>query len=110
MRFQVCHGALPHERHVPQPFEVDIELGVDLSRAEASDRLRDTVNYADAVARVRAVMEGPPSALLERLAGRLADTLFELEGVDSVKVRLRKMAPPVGLTTQYAEVETSRGL
>jgi dihydroneopterin aldolase len=33
------HGALPEEQARPQPFEVDIELGVDLSRPGESDAL-----------------------------------------------------------------------
>ena len=30
MRFMACHGVLPHEREVPQSFEADVELGLDL--------------------------------------------------------------------------------
>ena len=40
------HGVLPEERVRPQPFEVDLDLWVDLATAGASDRLDDTVDYA----------------------------------------------------------------
>ena len=39
------HGVLPEEQVRPQPFEVDVELIVDLAAAAASDRLDDTVDY-----------------------------------------------------------------
>jgi dihydroneopterin aldolase len=40
------HGADPGERERPQPFNIDIELEVDLERARRSDQLADTVDYA----------------------------------------------------------------
>mgnify|MGYP000902331629 CR=1 FL=1 len=46
MRFMACHGVLPHEREIPQPFEADVELGLDLRAAGESDNIEDTVNYA----------------------------------------------------------------
>ena len=39
------HGVLPEEQVRPQPFEVDVELLVDLRAAGASDDLADTVDY-----------------------------------------------------------------
>ena len=35
MRFQGRHGVLPEEQAVPQPFEVDAELFLDLRAAGA---------------------------------------------------------------------------
>ena len=49
------HGVLPEEQARPQPFEVDVELEVDVTAAGASDDLDDTVDYAavsEAIARV----------------------------------------------------------
>ena len=109
MRFQACHGVLAHESLVPQPFEVDIEIACDLSVAEKTDRVEDTVNYAEVTDLVRQIMEGPPVALIERLAGAIADRVLALPKVDQVRVRVRKMAPPVGVSNAYAEVELVRG-
>ncbi len=39
------HGVLPEEQERPQPFEVDLDLEVDLRRAGRSDDLADTVDY-----------------------------------------------------------------
>ena len=49
------HGVLPEEQTRPQPFEVDVELTVDLTTAGDSDALDDTVDYsavAEAISRV----------------------------------------------------------
>ncbi len=49
------HGVLPEEQSRPQPFEVDVELEVDLANAGQSDDLDDTVDYSavsEAVSRV----------------------------------------------------------
>ena len=45
LREEGIHGVLPDERVRRQPFEVDIELCVDLRAAGASDDLADTVDY-----------------------------------------------------------------
>ena len=39
------HGVLPEEQTRPQPFEIDVELHVDLTAASESDQLDDTVDY-----------------------------------------------------------------
>ena len=68
------HGVLPEEQVRPQPFEVDVELLVDLAAAGASDDLDDTVDYG------AVVRGGEPgrrrrstTSLLERLAARIAE-------------------------------------
>ena len=47
------HGVLVEEQERAQPFEVEVDLAVDLRPAGVSDRLGDTVDYgavADTVA------------------------------------------------------------
>ncbi len=48
------HGVLPEERTRAQPFEVDLDLSVDLEAAGASDALEDTVDYGTLSEHVRA--------------------------------------------------------
>ncbi len=43
------HGVMPHETKVGQRFVIDLELSVDLSGPSRTDRLADTVSYADIV-------------------------------------------------------------
>jgi dihydroneopterin aldolase len=109
MRFQACHGALAHEATTPQAFEVDVAMAADLVAAGESDSLDDTVNYAEVAQVVAAIFEGPPVSLLERLAARIADQVLAMPRVKTVCVRVRKMAPPLGVFGAYAEVEVERG-
>ena len=41
------HGVMPHEGKVGQTFTLDFDLDVDLSDAARSDKVKDTVSYAD---------------------------------------------------------------
>lgn len=96
MRFMAAHGVLPHEQKVPQPFEVDVELGLDLHAAGESDDLAATVNYAAVCKSVRDIIEGAPKRLIEALAEKIADDL--LRGFDLllwVRVTVHKPAAPI---------------
>lgn len=109
LKFQACHGALSHEKTVPQPFSVDVAVALDLTRAGETDQLADTLNYADIVDNVAAVLMGPPQNLLERLAANIA---YKILGADprvrEVVVRVTKMSPPIAAFGGRAEVEVRR--
>lgn len=107
-RFYACHGALPHEAHLPQPFSVDVELALDLTRAVQTDRLEFTVDYRDVWETVRMVMEGPPRRLLETLAGDIADRLYQ-KPVTQVRVVVRKERPPLPGFVGSTAAEVCRG-
>jgi 7,8-dihydroneopterin aldolase/epimerase/oxygenase len=95
LRLLGVHGLLPHERSRPQPFEVDLDLQLDMTRAAASDDLADTADYGAVIEVAAAVVAGPPHDLLESLAGAIADAVLEDAHVTSVTVTVRKLRPPV---------------
>jgi len=106
LRFYGYHGVLPEEREGGQPFEVDLELSWDMSRAVASDRIEDTVDYREVVERVRNVVTGPPVGLLERLAGRILEDLREaFPELTGIAVRARKPEPLIAGVMGGVEVE-----
>lgn len=103
------HGAMARERTQGQVFEADIDLCLELSGASRSDRLADTVDYADVCRRVERILGGKPYRLLEAVAGRVADELFSAyPQVDRVVVRLRKPVAARALRTGTVEVELNR--
>ena len=61
------HGVLPEEQARPQPFEVDVELVVDLEAAGSSDALDDTVDYSAVSESISRVVRTEQYQLLERL-------------------------------------------
>ncbi len=96
MRFMACHGVLPHEREVPQPFEVDVEMGLDLRAAGESDDLDDTVNYAKAYDVVSTVLTVTRKYLIEAIAEELADDLLrDFDSLRWVRVTVHKPAAPI---------------
>ena len=98
MRFEGRHGVLPEEKVTSQPFEVDVVLHADLSRAAESDALADTIDYSALFDRVRAIVEGPSVDLIEALAGRIAREVLDATAsgsVSAVEVRVRKPEAPI---------------
>jgi 7,8-dihydroneopterin aldolase/epimerase/oxygenase len=102
------HGALPEEQDRAQPFEVDVELDVDLGAAGRSDALADTVDYGELASRVAAVVTDERHTLLERLAQRIAETALADPRVESVTVTVRKLRPPVPVDLASAAVRVVR--
>lgn len=103
----IC-GALPEEQDRPQPLEVDIDVGVDLSRAGTTDALDDTVDYGAVCTIVERVVTTERFTLLERLATRLAEVVLSDERVASVTVAVRKLRPPVSQHLATAGVRVTR--
>ncbi len=96
MRFMACHGVLPHEQEIPQPFEVDVELGLDLRAAGESDDLSDTVDYAKVYRAVSSIMDGASKQLIESLAEEIADDLFwQFSPLRWVRVTVHKPTAPI---------------
>src|SRR5258707_13250050 len=67
-----AHGVLPEEQGRPQPFEVDVELSVDLAPAGRSDVLSDTIDYDALAARGVQIVEAGGLSPLGTLATRIA--------------------------------------
>jgi dihydroneopterin aldolase len=102
------HGALPEEQSRAQPFEVDLDLAVDLRAAGISDDLADTVDYGQVAEAVVKVVETEHHQLLERLAERIAHTVLSWASVTSVTVEVRKLRPPVPVEMDTAGVRVTR--
>ena len=108
MVFYGYHGNIEEEARLGQRFVVDVELRGDLSRAGASDRLEDTVDYAKAYQVIKEVLEGPRHRLLEALAETLARRLLIELPAEAVLVRIKKPAAPLPGPLDSAGVEIVR--
>lgn len=107
MTFYGYHGARPEERTLGQRFTVDLALYRDVSRAAASDDVKDVVNYSGIFQTVRTIVEGDPCNLLETVATRIAETVQQ-EHSGVVWVRLTKPDAPVPGATGTFAVEVWR--
>jgi dihydroneopterin aldolase len=105
-----CHGVLPEEQGRPQPFEVDLELELDLHRAGQSDALIDSVDYGTVGRAAIAIVEGTHAQLIEHLAERIAASALQAGAphTTAVTVCVRKTRPPVPFEMRSAGVTIHR--
>lgn len=102
-------GVLPHERTQAQPLEIDLDVGLDLAPAGASDDLADTVDYGALCASTEQIVASTGYALLEALAERIAETVLDHdERIATVTVAVRKLRPPVAQHLDTSGVRLTR--
>ena len=92
------HGVYDFERAAGQQFIVDVTLELDLAPAAASDDVVDTVHYGRLADRLVAIVTGPPVALIETLADRLARVCLDDERVRAATVTVHKPQAPIAHT------------
>lgn len=102
------HGVLAEEKARAQPFEVDLQIELDLRAAGSSDDLDATLDYGAVCGRVAQIIETEHHALLERLAERIAGAVLADERITSVTVEVRKLRPPVPHDLDTAGVRLTR--
>ena len=83
-------GITGEERREKQDVVINITLYADLSRATATDRIEDTVDYKAVKKAVVALVEASAFNLIERLAGAVADVCLGHAGVERVAVSVDK--------------------
>lgn len=108
IRLEGRHGFGDEERATPQPFEVDVELVLDLQPAGIADDLDQTVDYARVYDIVKQVVEANSYRLLETLAETISQEILAGFRVAEVGVRVRKPAVRLGGPLDYAGVEIWR--
>lgn len=84
------HGVTEAEQEVGQRLEFDISFDVPDCDAMFTDRLEDTVNYAEVCDIVAFVATERSYRTLERLAHVVGERLIERYGCESVRVRAAK--------------------
>lgn len=84
------HGANPGEKDREQAFDVDVTLEIDLRSAEASDDLRDTVDYAKLHHEITRIVATTSFTLLERLSAEILRAIFVDRRVARAEVQIAK--------------------
>ena len=108
IKIYAYHGVLPEERKIGTFFTVNIEVHTDFWKATESDRLQDTISYADLNDIVHHEM-AIPSDLLEFVAGRILRSIHgKYPEITFVKVRLTKQNPPMRGEMKGASVEIEK--
>ena len=76
MVFQGTHGVQDHEQVNSQPFEVDVELLLNLQPAGMDDDLGKTVDYSKVFDTCRQIVESTRFRLIEALAEAIAHEIL----------------------------------
>ena len=95
LRFYAYHGAEPQEAIVGAWYTVDVCITADATLAIQSDDLSGTINYAQVAEVIKQQMQ-IRSALLEHVAGRIAQALLDsFPAINALTIKVCKENPPV---------------
>jgi dihydroneopterin aldolase len=106
MRFHTRIGVLPHEAEIAQSIEVDLSVWV--KRAETAHGAEGIVDYRQLYDLADAVLRGGHIRYLEDLVERVAEGALGIQGVERVRVAVRKPHVSLGGPLQHAEVALER--
>jgi dihydroneopterin aldolase len=101
------HGVTEAERETGQRLEIDVSFDVPDCDAVLTDRLEDTVDYAEVCDIVALAATERSYKTLERLCHVIADRLMERFACESVRVRAAKPEPPLPLAVEQVAVEVA---
>jgi dihydroneopterin aldolase len=108
MEFYAYHGHFAEEQVVGNRFNVDLTLRTDCVKAAKSDDLADALDYQALYLIVKEEMQ-IKSHLLEHVAGRILDRLYEgYKSIQHVKVKISKLNPPMGGQIEKVSVTMER--
>ena len=105
MRFRANHGFYEEEQILGGDYIVDVHLTTVFTKASIEDDLSKTINYETIYLICESVMK-LNSKLLENVADRISMGIKHQFGfVKEMKVRVKKLNPPLGGRVESAWVE-----
>jgi 7,8-dihydroneopterin aldolase/epimerase/oxygenase len=90
-RLTILIGVYEWERRVPQTVQFDIELAIPQQRAQNSDAIGETIDYARVVQRIEQTLAETHFLLLERLAEHVAGLIMGEFGSPWTRVAVTKL-------------------
>ena len=109
LKIYCFHGVNPEEKENGQKFIFDITAFLDLSEPCKSDDVNDTVSYAKIIKSVTRIATAEKNDLLERVAERVANGLFEdFPKIQKLKITLKKPEAPINADFDYVAVKIER--
>jgi 7,8-dihydroneopterin aldolase/epimerase/oxygenase len=99
------HGVDEAERTVGQRLVFDLSFDLSDCDATVTDRLEDTIDYAEVCQQVALAAQERSYKTLERLCSAVADRMMDRYNADAVTVRATKPEPPIPLPVEEVTVE-----
>jgi len=98
LRIDTVIGIYDWERRTRQTVILDLEMGTDIARAAATERIEDALNYKEVAKRLIQFVGESDFQLVETLAERCADIILKEFGVPWVRLTLNKKGAVRGAT------------
>jgi 7,8-dihydroneopterin aldolase/epimerase/oxygenase len=102
------HGVSEAEREIGQRLVLDVRFDVGEPDALVTDRVEDTVDYAEVCQAIALAAQARSYKTLERLCAVIAERLSTQFGAESVTVKASKPEPPIPLPVEEVSVEVWR--
>lgn len=83
-------GIHAFEQNAPRPLILDLEMGVDIREAAASDRIRDAVDYSAVADEIIKLAASRRFQLIETLAETIARKVFERFPITTLRLSIGK--------------------
>lgn len=104
LRFHGYHGVYEIERHLGNEFRADIELFTNHIKANTSDNIEDTIDYA-VISNLVLEISKEPVHLLEHLASKIGKKIIDYSNlVDALTIKITKLNPPMEISIEGVSV------
>ena len=90
LRVETVVGIWEWERRIRQWVSIDLEIGGDIRRAAAADRIEATLNYKAVAKRVQQFVGESSFQLVETLAQKIAELVLDEFDVPWIRIRVSK--------------------
>jgi len=91
LRVDALVGIHKRERHVAQTVSIDLDIGLPGNEVFQSDKLADTIDYAQVALRIRELAASGHVRLVETIAERIARLLLDDCGAPWARVSVAKI-------------------
>lgn len=108
LEFFAYHGVLSEEAKLGQKFSIDVDFYLDLKPAGDSDRVEDTVSYAEVYQVIHHCVTENRFQLIESLAEKIAQEILAGFPCQSVRVEVHKPGAPIAAVFRDVSVEIWR--
>lgn len=109
LRVETVVGIWEWERRIRQWVSIDLEMGGDVRRAAAADRIEATLNYKAVAKRVQQFVAESSFQLVETLAQAIAELILAEFDVPWVRVRVSKPGAIRGARDVGVMIRRERG-
>jgi len=90
LHIETIIGIHAFEQNAPRPLILDLEMGVDIREAAASDRIRDAVDYSAVADEIIKLAASRRFQLIETLAETIARKVFERFPITTLRLSIGK--------------------